>query len=102
MRLWPSPRSFSGIWHLTAALRRFTSDSASDLTSWPMRGDQMRAAFVAVTRIFNLVVAGVQPEAWVLTAMMTAPFTVGVVLLATVGMAVDETIARLKRRAVGA
>ena len=58
-------------------------------------------AFVAVTRIFNLVVAGVQPEAWVLTAMMTAPFTIGVVLLATVGTAVVETVARLKRTAVG-
>ena len=33
--------------------------------------------FVAVARIFNLVIAGVQPEAWVLTAMMTAPFTTG-------------------------
>ena len=58
-------------------------------------------AFVALTRIFNLVVAGVQPEAWVLTAMMTAPFTIGVVLLATVGTAVVETVARLKRTAVG-
>ena len=60
------------------------------------------AAFVAVTRIFNLVVVGVQPEAWVLTAMMTAPLTIGVVLLAIVGTAVVETVARLKRTAVGA
>ena len=59
-------------------------------------------AFVAVTLIFNLVVAGVQPEAWALTAMMTAPFTIGVVLLATVGTALVETVVRLKRRAVGA
>ena len=59
-------------------------------------------AFVALTRIFNLVVAGVQPEAWMLTAMMTAPFTIGVVLLAAVGTAVVETVARLKRTAVGA
>ena len=59
-------------------------------------------AFVAVTLIFNLVVAGVQPEAWALTAMMTAPFTIGVVLLATVGTALVETVARVKRRAVGA
>ena len=35
------------------------------------------AVFVAVARIFNLVIAGVQPEAWVLIAMMTAPFTTG-------------------------
>ena len=60
------------------------------------------AAFVAVTRMFNLVVAGVQPEAWVLGAMMTAPFTVGAVLLATFGTALVETVARLRRRAVGA
>ena len=60
------------------------------------------AAFVAVTRIFNLVVVGVQPEAWVLTAMMTAPLTIGVVSLATVGTAVVETVARLKRTAIGA
>ena len=60
------------------------------------------AAFVAVTRIFNLVVVGVQPEAWVLTAMMTAPFTIGAVSLATVGTALVETVVRLKRRAVGA
>ena len=60
------------------------------------------AAFVAVTRIFNLVVVGVQPEAWVLTAMMTAPFTIGAVSLATVGTALVETVVRLKRRVVGA
>ena len=60
------------------------------------------AAFVAVTRIFNLVVVGVQPEAWALTAMMTAPFTIGVVLLATVGTALVETVVRMKHRAVGA
>ena len=59
-------------------------------------------AFVAVTRIFNLVVAGVQPEAWALTAMMTAPFTIGVVLLATGGTALVEKLVGFKRRAVGA
>ena len=58
--------------------------------------------FVAVARIFDLVIAGVYPEAWVLTAMVTAPFTIGVVSLATVGTAVVETVARLKRTAVGA
>ena len=60
------------------------------------------AAFVAVTRIFTLVVAGVQPEAWVMTAMMTAPLTIGVVSLATVGTVLVETVVRLKRRVVGA
>ena len=58
--------------------------------------------FVAVTLIFNLVIAGVQPEAWALTAMMTAPFTIGVVLLVTIATALVETVARVKRRAVGA
>ena len=60
------------------------------------------AVFVTVARIFNLVIAGVQPEAWVLTAMMTAPFTIGAVLLATLGTALVETVARVKRRAVDA
>ena len=35
------------------------------------------ALFVAVVRMFDLVIAGVQPEPWVLIAMMTAPFTIG-------------------------
>ena len=35
------------------------------------------ALFVAVVRMFDLVIAGVQPEAWVLIAMMTASFTIG-------------------------
>ena len=54
------------------------------------------AAFVAVILIFNLVVAGVQPEAWALGVMMTAPFTIGVVLLATGGTALAETVIRLR------
>ena len=60
------------------------------------------ATFVAVTRIFNVVIAGVQPEAWALGAMLTAPFTIGAVLLATGGTALVETVVRVKRRAVGA
>ena len=58
------------------------------------------AAFVAVTRIFGVVIAGVQPEAWVLTAMMTAPFTVGAVSLFTLVAALLETVLR-RRRPVG-
>ncbi len=57
------------------------------------------ALFVAITRIFNLVIAGVYPEAWVLTAMMTAPFTIGAVSLATVGMALVEKVLRRRRSA---
>ena len=73
---------------------RVALGSVTLLTLW--------AAFVAVTRIFNLVVVGVQPEAWALGAMLPAPFTIGVVSLATFGTAVVETVARLKRTAVGA
>ena len=57
-------------------------------------------AFVAVTRIFGVVIAGVQPEAWALTAMMTAPFTVGAVALFTLVAALLETVLR-RRRPVG-
>ena len=52
---------------------------------------------VAVVRISGVVIAGVQPEAWVLTAMMTAPFTVGLVLLATLGTAAVEAALRHRR-----
>ena len=46
--------------------------------------------FVAVTRTLNVVVAGVQPEAWALTAMMTAPLTLGTWLVAILVTAVAE------------
>ena len=52
------------------------------------------AAFVAVTRISGVVIAGVQPEAWALTAMMTAPFTIGLVSALTIGTALVETVLR--------
>ena len=58
------------------------------------------AAFVAVSRISGVVIAGVQPEAWALTAMMTAPFTVGAVSLFTLVTALMETMLR-RRRPVG-
>ena len=57
------------------------------------------AAVALVLRIFDVVVAGVQPEAWVLTAMMTAPFTVGTVSVLTIATALVETILR-RRKAV--
>ncbi len=41
------------------------------------------AVFVAVVRVFNLPLGGIQPEAFALIAMMTAPFTLGAVVLAT-------------------
>ena len=55
------------------------------------------ALIVAVVRISGVVIVGVQPEAWVLTAMMTAPFTVGLVLLATLGTALVEAALRHRR-----
>ena len=57
------------------------------------------AVFVAVVRILSVPVAGVQPEAFVLTAMMTAPFTIGAVLVATMTAALVETLRRPKRPA---
>ena len=57
------------------------------------------AVFVAGVRILSVPVAGVQPEAFVLTAMMTAPFTVGLVLVSTMTTALIETIRRPKRPA---
>ena len=51
-------------------------------------------AFVAVTRIFGVVIAGVQPEAWALTVMMTAPFTIGLAPVLTIGTALVETVLR--------
>ena len=58
------------------------------------------AAFVAVSCISGVVIAGVQPEAWALTVMMTAPFTVGAVSLFTLVTALTETMLR-RRRPVG-
>lgn len=52
------------------------------------------AAFVAVVRVSGVMIAGVYPEAWVLMAMMTAPFTIGIVSVATIGTALVETIRR--------
>ena len=39
--------------------------------------------FVAVVRVVNVPLGGIQPEAFALIAMMTAPFTLGAVVLAT-------------------
>ena len=52
------------------------------------------AVFVAVVRAFNVMIAGIYPEAWVLTAMMTAPFTIGLVSVATIATALVEAFAR--------
>ena len=54
-------------------------------------------AFVAVVRILSVPIAGVQPEAFVLTAMMTSPFTVGAVLVSIITATLVETLRRHKR-----
>ena len=58
----------------------------------------LAAVFLLVVRVLNVTVAGVEPEALVLTGMMTAPFTVG--LLFMLGAAGAERVAR-RRRAGG-
>ena len=57
------------------------------------------AVFVAVVRVLDVPVGGIQPEAFALTAMMTAPITLGAVLLVTLGTACVEALARRLRSA---
>ena len=59
----------------------------------------LMAAVALVLGILDVVVAGVRPEAWVLTAMMTAPFTVGTVSVLTIATALVETFLRRRRTA---
>ena len=56
--------------------------------------------FVAVVRVVNVPLGGIQPEAFAMIAMMTAPFTLGTVLLATLVTWGLEKIVR--RRPAGA
>ena len=55
------------------------------------------AFFLVVVRSLNITVAGVEPEALVLTAMMTAPFTLGFLLLLVLGAAAAERVVRRGR-----
>ena len=57
------------------------------------------ALFVAVARIFDLVIAGVYLKAWVLIAMMTAPFTIGAVCTLVIGTALVEKVLGRRRSA---
>ena len=50
--------------------------------------------FVAVVRVLNVPLGGIQPEAFALIAMMTAPFTLGGVLLVTLAAWGLETVVR--------
>ena len=53
--------------------------------------------FVFVVRVLDVPVGGIQPEAFVLTAMMTAPFVLGAVLFVTLGTAGVEALVRRLR-----
>ena len=73
---------------------------------WTIRTASTGAALIAAITIFVIVVrvlgtpiAGIKPEALVLTAMMTAPFTIGAVLISTVTAALTEKVCRRKHRA---
>ena len=56
--------------------------------------------FVAVVRVVNVPLGGIQPEAFALTAMMTAPFTLGAVVLATlVTWGLEKMVRRRPTRA---
>ena len=57
------------------------------------------AVFVTAVSIMDVRVAGVYPEAFRLTAMMTAPFTLGLVIVSTLGTALVETVRRKRRTA---
>ena len=60
------------------------------------------ALFVTVVSILGIRVAGIYPEAFRLAAMMTAPFTLGLVAVTTLTTAAVETLLHLKRRPAGA
>ena len=57
------------------------------------------AVFVAVVRILNVPLAGIQPEAFALTAMMTAPFTIGAVLVFIMTTTLVEALRHRRRPA---
>ncbi len=66
--------------------RRVAAAGFGILTLW--------IVFVVMVRIVNLPLAGVQPEAFALIAMMTAPFTLGVPVVVTLAVASLETVRR--------
>ena len=50
--------------------------------------------FLVVVRSLDITVAGVEPEALVLTGVMTAPFTLGDFMLLVLGAAAAERVVR--------
>ena len=54
--------------------------------------------FVIVVRVLGTPIAGIKPEAFILTVMMTAPFTIGAVLISTGTAALTEKVCRRKHR----
>ena len=70
---------------------------------WTIRVDSTGAAliaamttFVIVVRVLGTPIASIQPEAFVLTAMMTAPFTIGTVLISAGTASLTEKVCRRK------
>ena len=68
---------------------------------WTARVGLGVLALWAVVRVLNVPVGGIQPEAFALTAMMTAPFTLGAVLLMTLVTGGLEALVRRLRSAGG-
>ena len=59
------------------------------------------AGFAVAVRVLDVPIGGIQPEAFALTAMMTAPIALGAVLLVTLGAACVEALSRRLRPAGG-
>ena len=60
------------------------------------------AAFVAIVRAVGIALGSVQPEAVMLTFMMTLPFTLGITVLVIGGTAIVEYLAGRRHRGAGA
>ena len=60
-------------------------------------GGLLAVLFLAVVRVLDVPVAGVEPEAFVLTAMMTSPFTLGFLVLLVLSTAGLERLLRRRR-----
>ena len=59
-------------------------------------------AFVVIVRATNVALGSVQPEAVMLTFMMTLPFTLGITVLVIGGTAIVEYLAGRRHRGAGA
>ena len=59
-------------------------------------------AFVVIVRVANVTLGSVQPEAVMLTFMMTLPFTLGITVLVIGVTAIVEYLAGRRHRGAGA